>query len=153
MRDEPNPRQQALDGLTGERFGQLPTTPPISEPVNVGTGPSAMLVAQAREANRQRRARVLAHPDIAQRLTQSPLNFTTPQQWTGYVPPEQHGGVRNDSHRRAALVAIMRDVGAAELAEAAAAARHDSDDGPSSAPAPDPEFGYDPPEPDEGDAQ
>lgn len=44
-------------------------------------------LAKAKTDNQQRRARVLAHPDLAARLTQPPLNYTRPEQWTGYVPP------------------------------------------------------------------
>src|SRR5262245_5922729 len=124
MRDEPNPRQQALDGLTGERFGESPTQQPISEPVNVGKGPSTMLVAQALENNRRRRARVLAHPDIAKRLTELPLSYAQPEQWSGYIPPAtqlDRDGIEApyDSPRRDALNAILLAVNQRELAAAA----------------------------------
>lgn len=52
---------------------------------------------------------VLAHPDLAQRLTEQPLNYATPQQWTGFVPPEQWGGRRNASPVRDALVEIVAE--------------------------------------------
>ncbi len=41
----------------------------------------------ARRAADERRRRVLAHPDLAQRLTARPLGFQRPEQWNGYVPP------------------------------------------------------------------
>ncbi len=47
----------------------------------------ARIRAEARAAAAERRRRVLAHPDLAQRLTQQPLNFSSPGRWTGYVPP------------------------------------------------------------------
>lgn len=145
-----DPRQQALDGLNAERFGLSPTRQPISEPANVGPGPSASLVARAREANRQRRARVLAHPDLAARLTQPPLSYKQPEQWSGYVPPEQYGGSHNDSQRRTALVEIMREVADRELA--AAAARSEDDEPSTQRPAqPDPVWDFDPPEHEEDD--
>ncbi len=42
---------------------------------------------EARRAADERRRRVLAHSDLAQRLTQQPLNFSSPEKWNGYVPP------------------------------------------------------------------
>lgn len=56
-----------------------------------------------------RKAAVLAHPDLAERLTQPPLNFARPDQWNGGIPPETVGGTRNDSDRRAALVEITEE--------------------------------------------
>jgi hypothetical protein len=53
------------------------------------------------------REAVLAHPDLAERLTQPPLDYAQPSQWNGFVPPEQFNGQNNDSPRRAALVAIV----------------------------------------------
>ncbi len=43
--------------------------------------------AEARAAAAERRRRVLAHPDLAQRLTERPLGFMRPEMWNGYVPP------------------------------------------------------------------
>lgn len=62
----------------------------------------------------QRRTLVLSRPDLARRLTQPPLNYTQPEQWNGYLPPEHYNGMVNDSPRRAALVDI---IAAAEAAE------------------------------------
>ncbi|GAB3213300.1 hypothetical protein GCM10027294_43570 [Marinactinospora endophytica] len=56
--------------------------------------------------NEERRAAVLAHPDLADRLTKHPLFYTRPEQWHGYIPPEQWHGVPNNSPERAALVEI-----------------------------------------------
>lgn len=75
-----------------------------------------------------RRDLVLRHPDIARRLTEPPIGYRRPEDWTGWIPPAaleseacQHcrtdpgkGGCRrpghtarmNDSARRAALVDI-----------------------------------------------
>jgi len=52
-----------------------------------------------------RRTRVLAHPDLAQRLTEPPLRLVRPECWNGYIPPRTlpdndrvhcgpHGGLR-----------------------------------------------------------
>lgn len=93
---------------------------------------------EAQRKNRERRARVLAHPDLARRLTQPPLSYKRPEQWNGYIAPRllaedacsscsnysrgrcpgHHVAKVNDSPRRAALVAIARE--AAERAMGAA---------------------------------
>jgi len=87
-------------------------------------------ISDATNACQTRRARVLAHPDIAARLTWPPLDFTDPRKWNGYVPPATgpYGEARpdptsrtgwddsgvdeapNDSPRRAALMDILRAV-------------------------------------------
>jgi hypothetical protein len=56
---------------------------------------------------RDRKAAVLAHPDLAKRLTEEPLNFPRPDQWNGGIPPETFNGEHNDSPRRVALVEIF----------------------------------------------
>lgn len=75
-----------------------------------------------------RRDRVLAHPDLAKRLTEPPLGFPDPTDWSGWIPPQTvpegmcgqncgryhrcdgiHAGRRNDSLRRAALVDIAAE--------------------------------------------
>lgn len=62
------------------------------------------------------REAVLAHPDLAQRLTEPPLGYARPQQWNGFVPPETFNGTRNDSPRRAALVELVEQARAREAA-------------------------------------
>jgi hypothetical protein len=72
----------------------------------------------AREQNAERRARVLAHPDIAKRLTEHPLNYSAPEVWSGFIPPAEIGcclrcgsrDKRNPSPQRRALVAICQAV-------------------------------------------
>lgn len=88
------------------------------------------LIKQARAAaaaeNKRRRALVLRHPDLAARLCQPPLRHTTPEHWTGYIPPAYDavalGGTQpiNTSPARAALVALV-----AEAEQRAAAERKD----------------------------
>jgi hypothetical protein len=78
-----------------------------------------------------RRARVLSYPDLARRLTEPPLNYRRPEDWTGWIPPHAletsacdhcqadpgKGGCRrpghtariNNSVRRAALVDIAAE--------------------------------------------
>lgn len=77
------------------------------------------LMKQARAAgaaeNKRRRALVLKYPDLAERLTQPPIRHTTPEHWTGYVPPAHDaygiGGGQpiNTSPVRAALVALVAE--------------------------------------------
>lgn len=71
--------------------------------------------AAGRSENARRRALVLRHPDLAARLTEPPLRHTTPEHWTGYIPPaydpETYGGGQpiNTSPARAALVALLAE--------------------------------------------
>jgi hypothetical protein len=58
---------------------------------------------------------VLAYPDLAKRLTDSPLDYERPEQWNGFVPPAEFNGVHNDSPRRAALVAIVEEARQREI--------------------------------------
>lgn len=44
-------------------------------------------VAEKRDEHAARRARVLRYPDLAARLTEPPLRFPRPTQWSGYIPP------------------------------------------------------------------
>lgn len=80
--------------------------------------------ADALAENARRRALVLRHPDLAARLTEPPIRHTTPEHWTGYVPPASDapslGGAEpiNHSPARKALVAIV-----AEAEQRAATAR------------------------------
>jgi len=57
----------------------------------------------------ERRKLVLAHPDLAVRLTEEPIGYERPEQWTGYVPPLIWNGELNDSARRAALAEICAE--------------------------------------------
>lgn len=45
-------------------------------------------VAAAKREAQERRKRVLAHPDLAAKLTHPPLNLTDPLMWNGYIPPK-----------------------------------------------------------------
>jgi hypothetical protein len=64
-------------------------------------------LALARAA--ERRARVLAHPDLAELLTVREVGYARPEQWTGYIPPATWNGEHNDSPRRATLTAIAAE--------------------------------------------
>ena len=73
--------------------------------------------AQESRTCSERRALVLAHPDLAKRLTERPLSYSRPENWTGYVPPLQWRGEHNDSVHRRALVAIVEAAEARENGE------------------------------------
>lgn len=69
----------------------------------------------ARQKCEERRARVLAQPDIAKRLCDPPYRASSPGMWTGYIPPAQINGDKvNRSPIRAQLVDIVRAVSEAE---------------------------------------
>ncbi len=88
----------------------------------------------ARRAAAERRRRVLAYPDLAERLTKRPLGFARPELWTGYVPPatgfwgpvrdprpgsgEPRHKVPNDSPAFFALCELGRAVAERERGEA-----------------------------------
>lgn len=66
--------------------------------------------ARGVEACVARRARVLAHPDIAAALTRRPLSYAKPEDWNGYVPPSTWRERRNDSPQRVALIELCNAV-------------------------------------------
>lgn len=45
------------------------------------------LQADSKRGSAARRARVLAHEDLAQRLTEPPLRLSHPTKWSGWIPP------------------------------------------------------------------
>jgi hypothetical protein len=57
----------------------------------------------------ERRRLVLAHPDLAARLTRLPLAYTRPDQWTGFVPPRVWRDQLNTDPRRLALAGICAE--------------------------------------------
>jgi hypothetical protein len=66
--------------------------------------------AEERGKAESRRARVLAHPDIAVLLCRPPLNMTHPQMWSGYIPPRYHMGKPNPTPVRTQILAILNKV-------------------------------------------
>lgn len=56
-----------------------------------------------------RKAAVLAHPDLAARLTEPPLGFAKPEQWRGNVGPDTWNGGHNDAARREALAELVAE--------------------------------------------
>jgi hypothetical protein len=72
-------------------------------------------LAKAQQESAQRRAAVLAHPDLAALLCQPPLGYSSPDKWNGFIPPrflppDSKGIVQpNASPGRAVLVAISAE--------------------------------------------
>lgn len=67
-------------------------------------------LAQAGADNDDRKRRVLAHPDLAEQLTQPPVKFDRPECWTGYLAPERlPDGQPNRSPIRAQLAALVAE--------------------------------------------
>lgn len=80
------------------------TTPPAAIAIDTITAAAVKTCAE-------RRARVLAHPDLAAALTKPPLSYSRPEVWNGYVPPAlDSNGRRNESTRRAALIELLNAV-------------------------------------------
>ncbi|MGW0577330.1 hypothetical protein ACWD25_15435 [Streptomyces sp. NPDC002920] len=67
-------------------------------------------MAAAQRAAAHRRALVLRHPDLAERLTQPPLRHTTPEHWNGYIPPTTDcTGAINTTACRPVLLALVAE--------------------------------------------
>ena len=68
---------------------------------------------QAKATTEANRAAVLAHPDLAKKLTQPPLDYARPEQWNGFIPPKlvatEDGYELNDSPRRRALLRLVEE--------------------------------------------
>lgn len=86
-------------------------------------------IRDARRTAANRRARVKAHPDLAERLVRS-LGYARFDQWSGYVPT--YGDVErpNDSPIRIELIAILREVAQRDAAEMADPKGVGTDDAP-----------------------
>lgn len=113
--DKNAPGREGAEGAGDERRLSGNVTPMVRHGRRDWRAVWEPMRAQARAAAQARRARVLAHPDLADRLTEQPLSYTRPDQWNGYVPPDTDaiptggGYVRNDSPRRAVLVDICAE--------------------------------------------
>lgn len=77
-------------------------------------------LAGAKARSERRRALVLGHEDLAQKLTEQPLRIPRPDLWDGSMPPEMFNGERNDSPRRPALLALVAEAERREAAKRAA---------------------------------
>lgn len=81
-------------------------------------------IQAARQRAHDRKARVRAHPDLADRLCRT-LGYQRFDQWSGYVPPGWAWGPGGDTDAnaspvRAELIAVLRLVAEREKAGAAA---------------------------------
>lgn len=63
------------------------------------------VAAETHRRTQARRARVLAHPDLAARLCEPPLSYARPDQWNGYVPPREEAEVIPELLRSPAHIA------------------------------------------------
>lgn len=67
-------------------------------------------MAEARRAAAYRRSLVLRHSDLAARLTQPPIRFSSPEKWNGYIPPATDcAGAMNTTPSRPALLALVAE--------------------------------------------
>jgi hypothetical protein len=64
---------------------------------------------EAKTRTAANRAAVLAHPDLAQKLTEPPLGYAVAEQWNGGVPSATFNGSHNDSPRRTALLDLLAE--------------------------------------------
>lgn len=62
----------------------------------------------------ERKALILRHPDLAKKLTEPPLGYQRPDQWSGAIPPETWNGVANDSPLRPVILALLAEAEARE---------------------------------------
>ncbi|MFJ9037922.1 hypothetical protein ACIRF8_15180 [Streptomyces sp. NPDC102406] len=85
-------------------------------------------MSEAQRVAAYRRALVLRYPDLAAKLTESPLRFTAPKHWNGYIPPATWNQAMNTYSGRPVLLALVAEAErrrdqpqetAAELEEAA----------------------------------
>lgn len=66
--------------------------------------------AAAHAENRRRRTLVLRYPDLAAQLIERPHRHTTPEDWTGYIPPATDcTGAINTIPCRPALLALVAE--------------------------------------------
>lgn len=67
-------------------------------------------MAEAQRNAAHRRGLVLRYPDIAAKLTEPPIGFTTPEKWNGYIPPATDcTGAMNTARCRPALLALVTE--------------------------------------------
>lgn len=74
---------------------------------------STFLKDQRRAAatrNTHRRGLVLRQPDLAAKLTEPPLKYARPEQWTGFIPPATTcTGALNPTPVRPVLLALVAE--------------------------------------------
>lgn len=81
-------------------------------------------MAEAQRAAAHRRGLVLRYPDLAAKLTERPLRFTTPEHWNGFIPPATWNQALNTTPGRPVLLALVaeaekRNAAPREIKEAA----------------------------------
>ena len=63
----------------------------------------------ARTEAAHRRGLVLRYPDLAAKLTEPPLRFTSPEHWNGFIPPATWNQAMNTAACRPALIALVEE--------------------------------------------
>lgn len=67
-------------------------------------------MTDARREAAHRRGLVLRYPDLAAKLTEPPLRFTTAEHWNGFIPPATDcAGAMNTARCRPALQALVAE--------------------------------------------
>lgn len=92
---------------------ELPDATPNPEAYNHIADRLKPVMLQARQTTAANREAVLAHPDLAKKLTQPPLDYARPEQWNGFIPPKliatEDGYEVNNSPRRHALNRLLEE--------------------------------------------
>jgi len=67
-------------------------------------------MAEAQRNAAHRRGLVLRYADIAAKLTEPPIGFSSPEKWNGYIPPATDcTGAMNTARCRPALLALVAE--------------------------------------------
>lgn len=67
-------------------------------------------LAESKPNSLNRKALVMAYPDLVAKLTQPPIGFRRPEEWSGWIPPElDEDGQVNPSRRAAGLRALVEE--------------------------------------------
>lgn len=67
-------------------------------------------MTEARRAASHRRGLILRYPDLAAKLAERPINFTSPEMWNGFIPPATDcTGAMNTTPCRPALLALLAE--------------------------------------------
>lgn len=67
-------------------------------------------MAEAQRNAAHRRGLVLRYPDLAAKLAEPPVGFSSPEKWNGYIPPATDcTGAMNTARCRPALLALVAE--------------------------------------------
>lgn len=106
-------RRRVVSARNEQLMRELPDTSPNPLAYDRIAARLKPVMDEARQTTAANRAAVLAHPDLAKKLTEPPLGYARPEQWNGFVPakltPTEDGYELNDSGRRRAFVALIEE--------------------------------------------